>query len=694
MRQKKTRVMLALLLSFCMLLTIPDTGMDARAAAAKTKKISGITYKVSSSKKKTATVSKSSKSIKIAKIADKVKIKGKTYKVTSISKNAFKNRKKLSKVTIGKNVKTISSGAFYGDKKLVSIKIAGKSLTKIGNNAFKGIKKSAKFYVPKSKYSKYKKLIKKKKIGWKSTMKVVSVGEDKSKDKSKDKTSKPSDEEKNIEQYTYSVTPLTDDICHYFYVKTDNPDPYSFDFVDENTVMTDSKQCRISLCTTEFADVQYTDAKMKRIKDGYIFYSAYTDGGRLVLEEIIDGEEKLTNQSVTIPVLKSDEQYLIDKYTTDSMSFFEKMDAVQSGLNSICLYSGCSVLGTLMKSTTSPYYGLSTSPHVDQTFYIQDPYYRMDGKSMLVSALYPFRLDSIGFPSQMGAVARTLDDSVTYKRNSSAHWLIDVTYNGETKSYGGQGNGGGQGITENMVKYKYLFDGSANDTFSKRSWTAIRSMIEEYGDMTVVEEEKDLPELTWKDVCNTVGTEGSYVKLVLINSIFGGGGTGYTFLYSGSSGTYPGYFSNAWYDGRYFNSHEFFEKGTKLDTEYAATASIILKDVEITFPTAPEGKKYLYNYRDIEQYAGYDAETGVWSGFTRFNYDKDTGTWICSIYSNSNYYDSETRQYMPIEDEDFKKACTLTLDEVKDMGIDRNADVDPVSYYNYDMTVEPGTKVN
>lgn len=685
MKETKVKVLLCTWLLICVLGMMCGDNLTVHAASKNTKTIAGVTYKITSKKKKTATVYKSSKSIKKATIAGMVKINKKTYKVTSISKNAFKKRNKLSSVVIGKNVKTISQNAFYGCKKLKNITIKAKSLTKINKNAFKGIHKKAIFYVPKKQYKKYCKLIKKSKVGWKKTMKVVkgtpaSSGED----------DKNSDEEK---KYQYEVTPITDDVCCYFYVKTDNPDPYSFVLWDENSSLAESGECYIKAISTQFADVTYTNLETLRVNGGYIFYCYNTDGGKVKVMDAVTGEYVETGYTVTIPKLKSSEQYLIDTYTTSDMTFFEKMNAVENGLNSICLYSGVSVLGDLKKSTTSPYYGLSTSPHVDQNFYIQDPYYRTDGKAMLVSSLYPYRLDSIGFPSEMASVAKLLEPTVTCVWNADCHWLVDVTYNGETRSYGGAGSDGGQGITADLVKYKYSFDKKTNDTSLKRSWEEIRDMICEYGDMTVVEEEKDLPELTWEDVCSTVGTEGSYVRLVLINSIFGGGGCGYTFMYDGNY-AYPGYFSDAWYDGRYFNSHEFFEKGTTFEDEWASTAAIVIKDPVIFFPEAEEGKTNLYNYREISSATNYDPVTGVWNGFIRYNYDEESGTWISNIYTNSQRWDEESRTYIKIEDEDFKAACTLTAEEVAEMQIDRNANEDPVSYYNYDMTVEPGTKVN
>ena len=81
---------------------------------------------------------------------------------------------------------------------------------------------------------------------------------------------------------------------------------------------------------------------------------------------------------------------------------------------------------------------------------------------------------------------------------------------------------------------------------TKSTFENLRSILEEYGGMDVPEDPKDPDELTWADVCRTVGPDGSYVRVVLINSIFGGGGTGFSFLYANGKSTYPGYMSDAW----------------------------------------------------------------------------------------------------------------------------------------------------
>ena len=88
-------------------------------------------------------------------------MKGTAYKVTAIGKAAFKNDKKLTKVTIGKNVKTIGAKAFYKNSKLKNVVIKTKQLSAVGKNAFKGIVKKAYLNVPNKKAAAYKKVFNK-----------------------------------------------------------------------------------------------------------------------------------------------------------------------------------------------------------------------------------------------------------------------------------------------------------------------------------------------------------------------------------------------------------------------------------------------------------------------------------------------------------------------------------------------------
>lgn len=138
--------------------------------------VGALKYKVTKSSATKGTVSVcgvASKKLTSGTIEKTVMYKGYTFKITSIASNAFKNCKKLKKITIGANVTTIGKNAFYGAKKLNRIYVKSTKIKSVGKNALKGINKKAVIKVPKKKLSKYKKLFRKSKVGYKSTMKVI-----------------------------------------------------------------------------------------------------------------------------------------------------------------------------------------------------------------------------------------------------------------------------------------------------------------------------------------------------------------------------------------------------------------------------------------------------------------------------------------------------------------------------------------
>lgn len=129
----------------------------------------GVTYQVTKSGAKEGYVAytKAKKNVKgSVTIPATVTIDGVTYKVTSIAANAFKGNKKITKVTIGKNIEKIGKNAFYGCKKLSSITFKTTKLkaSKVGKNAFKGVKAKVTVKMPKNKAKDYKKWLKKKGI--------------------------------------------------------------------------------------------------------------------------------------------------------------------------------------------------------------------------------------------------------------------------------------------------------------------------------------------------------------------------------------------------------------------------------------------------------------------------------------------------------------------------------------------------
>ena len=112
------------------------------AAAGTDLKTSGTTYTVVSDG--AVALKKPNAKSTTVNIPATVKINGVTYKITAISANAFKNNKKITKVTIGANVKEIGKKAFYGCTKLTTVDCKSKVLEKIGASAFQGDKKLTK----------------------------------------------------------------------------------------------------------------------------------------------------------------------------------------------------------------------------------------------------------------------------------------------------------------------------------------------------------------------------------------------------------------------------------------------------------------------------------------------------------------------------------------------------------------------
>ncbi len=129
-------------------------------------------------------------------IPNTVKIFSRTYKVVQVDKNVFKNSKQLKEIKLGKHVTAIGNDAFSGCSNLEKV-TTNSALKKIGKRAFKNCKKLKSFTikttklndstvgkdafkktyskmkvkVPKSKYKAYKKMLKKKGLSSKASVK-------------------------------------------------------------------------------------------------------------------------------------------------------------------------------------------------------------------------------------------------------------------------------------------------------------------------------------------------------------------------------------------------------------------------------------------------------------------------------------------------------------------------------------------
>ncbi len=143
-------------------LTAEEQGSTPAFPAAGTKKTIGLlTYQIKKTGPSggTVTVTKAKNKANIA-IPASVRIAGYSYQVTEVKAKAFSGCKKLTKVTIGKNVVIIGKKAFEGCKKLTKVTIKAKKLNKVGKGAFAKISAKAKITVPKGKQKSYKKLFK------------------------------------------------------------------------------------------------------------------------------------------------------------------------------------------------------------------------------------------------------------------------------------------------------------------------------------------------------------------------------------------------------------------------------------------------------------------------------------------------------------------------------------------------------
>lgn len=149
---------------------LPNTvTTQSRKPLAKGKKFNagGFRYKVtvSSLKSGTVTVVAPVKSkLKTATVPAKVTYNDVTYKVTAISNHAFQKCKKLTKVTIGKNVTSLGKNLFPKNRKCKTVIIKSGKIKKISTDAFKDLSKKASIEMPDKKYRSYESLLEKSKL--------------------------------------------------------------------------------------------------------------------------------------------------------------------------------------------------------------------------------------------------------------------------------------------------------------------------------------------------------------------------------------------------------------------------------------------------------------------------------------------------------------------------------------------------
>ena len=136
-----------------------------------------MTYRVTNAKvqnPQVCYVSNSKSEARTVTIPKTVTINGVKYKVTSIGDDAFKSNVNLTTLTIGANVTSIGSKAFYKCKKLSTVKINTKKLGTIGDKAFYGIQNKALFSAYRSKLKSYQSKLKN--SGINTTIRLKAIG--------------------------------------------------------------------------------------------------------------------------------------------------------------------------------------------------------------------------------------------------------------------------------------------------------------------------------------------------------------------------------------------------------------------------------------------------------------------------------------------------------------------------------------
>ncbi|MBR6044968.1 MAG: dockerin type I repeat-containing protein [Ruminococcus sp.] len=514
---------------------------------------------------------------------------------------------------------------------------------------------------------------------------------------------------KDVTDYTYTVTPLVSPLNYYFYIKTDNPDPESFRFIDKSSKYKEknSYNCVIShFSIGPLEDVDYENTETLRVNGGYIFdcTSGNVDGGELVLQRGLDydaisgwcSDWEDTDVTVTVPELVDKFDYIINKYAKGK-TFFDKLSALQTGLDKESLYSGAYVRGELYRC--SDYWRAEVAHYVDQGLCIVSPYDRKDDRDLLATYLFPYFLTSIGFPSFIATAAKRMDSSITYKWNEDSHYLIDVTYKGKTKSFGGQGGGEGQGITKDKIAHRYTFKNSEATSLEQ-----LRELQKTYRTANI---EDDIPhddELTWEQIYATVAP-GAWVK--------GNSGTGYYYWYDVHNGddfyfTEGGVGSNiywsgdlkwakdCWADGRYIDRYKKLSYGDTFEDH--PTANILVRSMPFF--------ELIYYYYYEENYDTGEFETIYTEAELTekvkdvlFVYNEENDRWEAdpSCYAKNMYYnDTDLGILGELADKGFidKKyldKVILTRDQVEAMHVDSKTNLAPRSGFIYDGTAAPGT---
>ena len=475
-------------------------------------------------------------------------------------------------------------------------------------------------------------------------------------------------DEIDVTQYSYTVLPVLNPFNKCVYVKTDNPDPLSFRLRDPDSIYADDgSEVLLSQQKALYADVKYEDPTRYRVKGGYIFEASYAkpDGGSLVLQQRVyisgySGGElytvaryKDTDMTVTCPALKSGLDVLAERYTSDGMAFFQKLDAIQNALDELAVYPRA-VMDSDSPNEKRPYPFLAASPYAELSLNEHYEMYNEHEGNMLLQRAYPYVLDSLGFPGMIASAAKRFEPDCTVESGNN-HWSRNITWEGETKSYGGAGKGGYDPINTDRLEQLFSFDGSDSD------W-GVAGTAEDYSrklasfEAVAAEDLAEYREQIDGDVFRrTIGSTGGTWVMVAKE---GGFDYGESFAYmiptaSGGART----ISDAWVDGRYIGYNETFTPGE-------------------TFAGHPLAGIVVHNVRYTDINGGEHIQDLL------YTYDSSRDRWEAS---GNDFYAGYYGSYQ------IPDSFILTREQVSAMALDSNTFRMPETGLYYDGRKQPGT---
>ena len=256
----------------------------------------------------------------------------------------------------------------------------------------------------------------------------------------------------------------------------------------------------------------------------------------------------------------------------------------------------------------------------------------------------------------MANVAKALQPDCTVS-SGSAHYLVDVTWNGTTKSYGGAGNGNTDPVMSKYIESLFTFDGGANDYAFSSSLDKLEKKIHQYERQSTNELQTYRDQLSGNKFKETIGA-GKWLKVAAEGW---GYGTAYTYVsaYTGVGG-YVHHMEDVWVDGRYVNKNNCID----LKATYAQhpTSDILVRNKTFTNASGKTvTQDVLYEY---------DAQRGGW--------------YAVQSYYGRNWWSSEDYDKLPAD-------MKLSKEQVANMRVDSNAGKLPETGLIYDGTVAPGT---